>query len=189
MIRCFICLELPREIREIIDSHATAILRKTGARCSFVRADNLHLTLKFLGDVEERRIGELSRALESTFEKAIGNAGAFSLSLENVGSFGGKSPRVVWVGLGGETERLSALAESIDKAFALHGFEREKRPFKPHLTLARVREGAEVEALSKAIREVRLPRREFTAERLIFMKSTLSPTGSIYQPLAEFILK
>ncbi len=189
MIRCFICLELPREIRDLIDSHATAILRKTGARCSTVRADNLHLTLKFLGDIEEGRIDKLSRALEGAFENAIGNAGAFSLSLENIGSFGGKSPRVVWIGLGGETARLSALADSIDKAFAVHGFEREKRPFKPHLTIARVREGAEVEALSKAIREVRLPRREFTAERLILMKSTLSPTGSIYEPLAKFVIK
>jgi len=181
-IRTFICLEIPEAIRELIDERATKVLRKSGARCSFVRPENLHITLKFLGDVETSRIDNLSQEIV----KAVGNTPSFSLSLEGVGSFGGKKPKVVWAAIGGETERLAELAVTIDKTMAGKGFSRERRRFKPHLTIARVRQSEGFDRLISAIESCDLPREEFTANTVIFMKSTLTPAGSIYEPIAEF---
>ncbi|MCK5832666.1 RNA 2',3'-cyclic phosphodiesterase [bacterium] len=183
-IRTFICLELPKDIQKTIDNGLTEPLRKTSARCSFVKPGNLHLTLKFLGDIDPSEIDHISgEILES-----IRGYPPFKLSLSKVGSFGGHTPRVVWAGLDGEIMRLGEVASNIDKALAKLGFKKEKRAFKPHLTVARVRDNQRSDELLRIIREVGSLTGDFTADKIIFMKSKLSSGGSIYEPLAEFPL-
>ena len=183
-IRAFICLELPKHVRDTIDVKATSLLKKTGARCSWVKPGNLHLTLKFLGDIPESIVPKLAAALE----KVVAKAAPLSLSLKDVGTFGGRNPRVIWVGIGGETVALEEMANAVDRAVANLGFPREKRRFGPHLTIARVRESKSAKRLLEKIEEIELPNESFIADRVTLMKSTLSTGGSIYEPQAEFSL-
>ena len=109
-------------------------LRNAGApKLRWVRPEGIHLTLKFLGNVEEHRVPSITDALAKATE-------AFELTIQpsGVGGFGGRRIRVVWVGLEGDVERLAALATRVDEACGALGFERERRPFAAHLTLARV---------------------------------------------------
>ncbi|RKZ31030.1 RNA 2',3'-cyclic phosphodiesterase [bacterium] len=184
-IRSFICLEIPKNIRETIDRNVTRQLKDCGVKCSWVKPENIHITLKFLGDIPEKIVPKISEILEKT----VGDYNAISLSLGKVGKFGGRTPRVIWVGNVGETEALKSLAESVDKSLLSIGFKREKRKFSPHLTIGRVRNPKGTDKLLRLIDEIELPETNFVVKRVILMKSELSPGGSIYTPLAEFELK
>ena len=109
----------------------------TGVR--LVDPDGVHLTLKFLGNVDSSRVPALTDALDAVGEGAV----PFALHLRDVGVFPDRrSPRVLWAGVSGDTEALAALARRVDDACANVGFPREQRPFSPHLTLARLRDRA-----------------------------------------------
>ncbi len=183
-IRTFICLELPEDIQTAIDKIVARPLKQTGVKCSWVKPGNIHLTLKFLGDVSQSSLPKIAEALK---EVVIGHQ-ANTLSLSQIGTFGGRNPRVVWVGLDGELGPLQELAKSVDKAMGECGFEREKRRFSPHLTIARIRKSKNTDKLLEKIKEIDLPKISFILDTLILMKSELSPSGSIYTPLEEFKL-
>ncbi len=183
-IRVFICLELPEQAKKTIGREAIAPLERLDARCSWVRPANLHLTLKFLGDIREAIVPKLAVALE----KVVAKCHPISLSLKDVGTFGGRTPRVVWVGLEGEMESLADMAKAVDRAASEFGFARAKKRFAAHLTIARVRGPKGTERLVEEAGRISLPADSFFLDRMILMKSTLSPRGSIYEPLAEFTL-
>ncbi|MCD6501955.1 RNA 2',3'-cyclic phosphodiesterase [bacterium] len=183
-VRAFICLELPEHVKKTIGREAIAPLERLDARCSWVKPDNLHLTLKFLGDIPETLVPKLAAVLE----KVVAKYHPISLSLKNVGTFGGRTPRVVWVGLEGELKSLAEMAKAVDRATSELGFAREKRRFAAHLTIARVRGPRGTERLVEEAGRIKLPADCFSLDRMILMKSTLSPRGSIYEPLAEFDL-
>ncbi|GMR04302.1 MAG: RNA 2',3'-cyclic phosphodiesterase [Thermodesulfobacteriota bacterium] len=152
-------------------------------RVSWVNPSNIHLTLKFLGEVDETRIDQIGEALE----KAASGIRPFSLSTGKLGGFPNiANPRVLWLGLEGGEEAVE-LQKKIDETLAGLGFEKEKRAFHPHLTLARIRNPADGRALGALAIKLRHDINiEFTVDSFILFRSKLTPSGAEYSELRRF---
>ncbi len=185
-IRTFIAIELPPDIKEAM-AGVQAELGKSGADVVWVRPDGVHLTLKFLGDVEEEAVKKLGDALDG----ALKGEASFTLRAKGVGAFPApRAPRVVWLGVEGDAARLSALAETVERVCAGLEFPSESRPFKAHLTLGRVRSPKGRDALVKMLggfRDADLG--EFEADAVSVMKSELKPAGAVYTEMRRIKLK
>lgn len=183
-MRLFVAVSLPPEIRERLAAVQDR-LRRAQADVSWVRPENIHATLKFLGETEEKRLERIRPALADA-----ARAGApFSMELSGVGSFGGRIPRVVWVGVGEGAEPLTQLAARIEVALARVGFPKERRGFSPHLSLGRVRSPRNAEALLAALQEFQAEGfGSVTTTQVELMQSQLKPTGSVYTVLERFPL-
>jgi len=179
-IRSFVAIELPRQVKDHLAGTGEAFSRVLrGAK--WVRPEGMHLTLKFIGDVEPGRIPEIAAALETVAKKH----NSFDAETTQPGAFPSpEKARVLWVGLedGG---LCRALAKDIDNALASLGFERERKPFAAHLTLARLREPAFVPA---EITGAQLETVPFNVSRFTLFRSRLMPSGAIYSPLEVFEL-
>ncbi len=185
--RLFIACELPAEVREAL-AGVQRDLRAAGAEgLRWVRPEGIHVTLKFLGETDAARLPAIQSALAAAVPRPL----SITLQLSGLGSFGGRNRlRVIWVGLAGDLPDLSLLSRGVEEAMAGLGFEPERRPFAPHLTLARVREDdppparARLADLLAAYRPPPLP--SFTAERVSLMQSRIGPGGAVYTALATF---
>lgn len=183
-MRLFIAVNLPSVVRERLAAEQDR-LRQAQADVSWVRAENIHVTLKFLGETEEKRLDRIRPAL---LEVARGSA-PFRIQVSGLGSFGGRVPRVVWVGVQEGVEPLSRLAKDVEAAMARLGFPREKRGFSAHITLGRVRSARNAEALLTALAQAETgPLGSVEVNQFELMQSELRPTGSVYTVLAEFPL-
>lgn len=177
-LRLFLAVFPPPEAQAAV-ARACEVLRAPGDGVSWVKRENLHYTLRFLGDLGAdgaRRAGEAAReaaAAHAPFEAALGGFGCFPNA---------RRARVVWVGLAGGDEPLRALAGSLEEALKRGGFGRADRPFASHLTVGRVREPAD---WSAKLAGARAPEGRFRVERLLLVRSTLSPRGSLYEVAAE----
>ncbi len=179
-IRSFIAIDLSDTVRRQLES-LVQDLRKCGARVGWVRTEGIHLTLRFLGNVEPESIEEIKPALAGIASQTApvhiepGGCGAFPTI---------KSPRVIWVGLRGQIGPLAGLARRVEAAMVSLGFKPEDRPFKPHLTLGRVKGRLGLQNLQQIL----LANRDFTAEpfdavEVVLYKSELRPDGARYTPL------
>jgi 2'-5' RNA ligase len=165
--------EVQRAAASVIES-----LRWPGDGVSWVKPDNLHYTLRFIGEVGEdgaRRVAEAARESvqgRHAFEAVFGGVGAFPNA---------RRARVIWLGMTGGAADLVSLARGLEDALAKRGFERESREFSAHLTLGRVREPRE--DWTAKLTTARVPEGQalrFRVERVVVVQSTLSPKGSIY---------
>lgn len=162
-MRVFIAVPLPAEVRRRIAGLINE-LKAAGAAVKWVEAENLHVTLKFFGEVAEGKAGELGDWLASR----VGGTGGFEIKLAGMGTFpAGKHPRVVWVGVDQGKERMAELARSLDEP-----------EFVPHVTIGRIKEG-NVPVLAGA----ELGVAPVTAVHL--MKSKLTQHGPVYEVLKE----
>jgi len=180
-IRTFIALGLPREYQDGLAELTRSQKPRLRSKLSWTRPGNWHLTLKFLGDVEEKQVGAIKRFLSGVQFKA------FTLRAGGAGSFPpGRTPRVLWVGVKQGREACKGLAKAVEKALVPLGFAKERRGFSPHLTLARVRQAASDpwEEILKHISAVSWP--AFTVDRFTLHQSVLRPQGPTYTALAEF---
>ena len=185
MVRCFFAIDLPAGLREEI-GRLQARLRETGADVRWVRPESVHLTLKFLGDVAEDKIKPLA---EAAAEAASARPGLY-LNLDRSGVFPNrKKARVVWLGLKGDLDLLADLQKGIEAAAEAFGFAPEKRSFKPHLTLGRVRSGRGRSELLTALETLEPRPLGFEAGELILFKSDLRPSGAVYTALHRLKLK
>jgi 2'-5' RNA ligase len=189
-LRLFVAVELPAATRDALARTVDA-MRAAGIDrgLRWVRPEGIHITLKFLGAVEVPRVAAIAAALS---ESARGVA-PFALQPDRIGSFGGRRGlRVIWAGVGGETAALTGLAQRVEDALAPLGFDRERRPFAAHLTLARVREDAspaERERLYDALARLATPPvAPLRVERFCLMRSTLQRGGAVYDAVATFEL-
>jgi 2'-5' RNA ligase len=183
-MRLFIAVNLPSEVRQRLAAVQDR-LRSAQADVSWVRAENMHATLKFLGETEESRLDRIRPAL---VEVARGKA-PFPIRVSGLGSFGGRVPRVVWVGIEAGAEPLSGLAKDVEAAMARLGFPREKRGFSAHLTLGRVRSPRNAAALLAALGQADAgPFGTVVVTQFDLMQSELRPTGSVYTVLDRFPL-
>lgn len=182
-LRLFFAVELPREVRETAAQHAARLRRDfPAARASWPRPESLHLTLKFLGEVEAILIDSLSNAA------AVAAAGLvpFALTIEGAGAFPPRgAARVLWLGVRDDSGHLSRLQFRLDKECAHAGFPRESKPFEPHLTLARLRAPQDAAALSEAHRRTPFGPHSFEVSGFVLMRSELGPGGSRYTPLSR----
>ena len=155
-----------------------AELRKSDADVGWVRPEGVHLTLKFLGDVEEKKVAELGDALR----EGLKGETPFILQAKGIGTFPTpRAPRVVWLGVEGEVTRLSALAKTVEEICANLKFPKEDRPFKAHLTLGRVKSPRGRGALVKMLENFKdADLGEFRADAVSVMKSELQRTGAVY---------
>jgi 2'-5' RNA ligase len=182
-MRLFVACLLPEEIRERLSLVQEAAGQVSGLK--WVERSNLHVTLKFLGEVREASAGKV--------ERALGFAGApraFTLAIRGTGAFPNtRVPRVVWAGICGGQDELASLARSAEAALLPYGFEREKRPFSPHITLARAREGQIASGLSEALAgPADRDFGRFIVEEYCLMRSELLPAGPMYTVLRRYAL-
>ena len=182
MIRAFIAVELPEALRQQVSAYQSG-LKSSGANVKWVAADNLHLTLKFLGNIEETQLASLKESLAA----AAAGSKPFTIRLEGIGAFPGtRSPRVLWLGITDGKERLIELAGTVEQCCSKLGFPPEDRPFSPHLTVGRVRSQERLAPLIKRLQVAEFQASEpAEVNQLVLFQSTLSPNGPLYTPLAE----
>jgi len=185
LIRAFICIELDREIAIKIRDYQYYI-KTFGRGVRWVKPEGIHLTLKFLGDVEEANIASIAERL-----KAIAQDFApFKIKLAGSGAFPNfKRPRIYWIGVEESTGALEKLHDLIDSELEKEGFERERRKFSPHLTLGRIKFIQEVEKISTELQRTNFEDEEFLSREIVIMKSELQPGGAVYAPLFKIPFK
>ena len=184
-IRSFVAIELPEEAKKGLARLRKQLERDEHKFVKWVDPGGIHLTLKFLGNIPSERVTEITEAMG----KAVQGISPFRLEVSGLGAFPSlKQARVLWVGIGGELDQLSTLQQNIDSVLAALGFAREERPFVPHLTLARVREGASLperrsfgELVGSAAFEDKYP---IEVEAVRLMRSQLTPAGALYTCLS-----
>lgn len=161
-------------------------LQSRARNVAWVAPENLHVTLKFLGSVEEERLPAVGGTLAAVASAVRG----FELAIAGLGAFPTVTrPRVVWAGLTAGAEPLASLAAAVEVALEPLGFAREERPFVGHVTLGRVREPRRDPGLTRALTAA--PGRSFgrmAVDRLTLMRSDLSPRGARYTPLGSWPL-
>jgi 2'-5' RNA ligase len=182
-LRVFCAVELPAEVREAAAEHAARLRRDfPGAGASWARPEGLHITLKFLGEVTQARVRDISRAAGAAAE----GCRRFGLSVEEAGTFPPRgAARVLWLGVRDESGGLARLQGRLERECEAAGFARETRAFKPHLTLARLRPSEDAPALSDAHRRSTFGPHVFRVSELLVMRSELGPGGSRYTPLSR----
>jgi 2'-5' RNA ligase len=184
-IRTFIAVEIPENIISGIRD-LQQDLKAYGVDIRWIRPENIHLTLKFLGDVQAADMDRIIKAIIGTAE----GGSPISLQAKGIGVFPGvKRPRVLWVGLTGQLELLSSLQKTLDANLKGIGFPPEKRPFKGHLTIGRIKTKMNSKIFVDALMDFRSFESEtFVADRIVLFKSELKPNGAVYTNLASATL-
>lgn len=182
MIRAFLAIDVPDSYRAGLAAVQEA-LKKSGADVRWVAPANIHLTLKFFGDITDAQLEAISAAAAAV----AGTTPVLTLQAQSVGTFPGpKNPRVIWLGLAGQTDLLATLVQELESAFVPLGFPAEKRPFTPHLTLGRVRSNRGREELQRRLENLVLPPfPAFPVAEVVLYQSTLRPQGAVYTPLRQ----
>jgi len=178
-MRLFFAVEIPADVRvRIYDS--LALVRKQSPQIRWIPPDNLHITLKFLGEVPEKGVSEVIKCAENCIAKM--KPGAFEISFARLGAFpNAKHPRVIWCGVDGNHETLSSIAVVLESELEMLGFEKEKRPYRAHLTVGKI---------SPVKREVDFDRYIHDYEKTVFagisvnmislMQSVLNQHGAVH---------
>lgn len=183
LLRVFCAVELPVDVRARAAGHAERLREQfPEARASWPRAENLHLTLKFIGEIAEERVRELSQAAE----RAAQTLEPFNLEIEGAGAFPPRgSPRILWLGVKDSSGSLVSLQARLEDECAATGFKRDERPFHPHLTLARLRAPQGARELAKRHQEIGFEAIEFIVGELVVMRSQLGAGGSRYTAISR----
>ena len=188
-LRLFIAIELPEMIRKPLSDSLkdSVIIKKKKARLT--SKENLHITLKFLGDVQQDKRGDLQAAIANS----VGGIGPFELKIHSGGVFPAiKKPRILWAGFDLSKE-LSVLVNNLENEFEKIGFSKDLKPFQPHITLARIPDyvstmiPVEKDEIIQNLEKIDLP--PFTVDKISLMKSILLPGKPEYQVISTQNLK
>lgn len=182
LIRSFIAVPVPPEAAGKLHT-AQETLRRAAPAVKWVDPNSFHITLKFLGGVLPDRLQQTWQAVAA----ALGGAPSFTMRFHGLGAFpSANRPRVIWAGLTDGAADLTALAARVEQACAAFDFAPEARPFHSHLTLGRAREAKPDPDLSAAIAQLAQEQLgEVPVDRVLLMKSELTPRGAIYHVLQE----
>ena len=180
-MRAFVAIFPPPEIQAAAIARALETMQTPGNRVRWTKPENVHLTLKFLGDIQEEVLGNLCAALEEVCTKHT----SFDVELARLGAFpSARRARILWVGVGAGFDRLRVLAADLDAVLVPLGFEREERPYTPHLTLGRVRgRPASFDPPPDA------GGLGFRVRRVELVESTLTSEGAVYRTVETFALR
>jgi 2'-5' RNA ligase len=182
-IRGFLAFPINSEVKEGL-GHILNDLQQTRADVKWVQAENLHLTLKFLGDIEETDLEKIS----SVISESCRGFDLITSHLNEIGVFPDLChPRIVWAGLDDSKQKFQSIVEALEERLAKLGFAKDNHPFKPHITLGRVKLSANLKNLMQTIQQITFEgKKEQTFEKIILYKSTLTPQGPVYEVLKEF---
>jgi 2'-5' RNA ligase len=181
--RTFIALEIKEIIKELLAEVQQKIGSEIGG-IKWVKPNNLYLTLKFLGPTCEDKIEDISDILIN----AAGNLNSFNISVSGLGAFpSSNNPKVIWAGLRAD-DVLYNIQKDIDISLESLGFAKGKRPFSPHLTIGRLRDGRAKKQLKDVFEQIRTEPGSFEADRITFYKSDLMPEGPVYSELKSIQL-
>jgi len=188
-MRCFIAIDIDQTLRAALGSLQQELQKKADIKkgdVTWVKPDSIHLTLKFLGEIEDEQVVGVCDIVKDV----AGRHKSFKLSIESVGCFGGKSARVLWVGGGEGTENLLQLQKDLEQQLAEAGWPPETREFTSHLTLCRVKDskaGLKLAQVADNYKELKLG--TISADSLSVYQSQLTPTGPIYTVLGNCKLR
>jgi len=179
-MRTFIAIELPKDIKNILGNIQNE-LKQSQADVKWVKPDNIHLTLKFLGEIQEDLVKKIQLVLEEIAQKNS----SFSIYLASLGVFPKlQYPRVVWIGLNNDQQILK-IAKELEESLITIGIPAETRPFSSHITLGRSRSSSHrkelVEKIESLNKNLSLSLQEFRVSGITLFKSTLTPAGPIYE--------
>ncbi len=183
LIRLFIAIELPAVVRQRLADVSNELRAMGLERLRWVKPENIHITLKFLGETPAERQPQIEDALRAAAE----GVAPHELTLGALGKFGGRqNPRVLWVDVRGDVDALKALQKRVDGKIAPLGFPADERPFAAHLTLARVPQDLAKKVarpLTEAIVAVKVPDPPIPVREVVLMRSELRPNGPVYTRL------
>ena len=184
-IRSFIAIELGEKIREKIAQIEEQLKGNSQADVKWVKKENLHLTLKFLGNVSLLGLNDIYKEMSAVTQQS-----PFEIDFKELSAFPNlKAPRVIWLGVDKGREEVKKLSSLIEEGLSKLGFEREGKEFRAHLTLGRVRSAKNKDRLVESLEKVKIE--DFSpiwVEKITLMESTLTREGPIYTPLRHFTL-
>jgi len=184
-MRAFFCLELKAELKEKL-SNISSQLTRADAHVSWVKPENLHITIKFLGEISDGLIPNLKALAREAINSAKIEAPVTYL-FDHLGAFPNPNrPKVIWVGSKTESEPLQLLAQKLEQALSTIGFAKERDHFVTHVTVGRLKEeGSGVAKLIQVMQKIEPFEFSAQLDRLTLMKSDLTPGGSIYTPVFQ----
>lgn len=188
-MRAFIAIELPQGIKDYLAGVQTK-LKTAHADLKWVNPQNIHLTLKFLGEIDEKQLTQITQILEDTLR----DKSQFYLRLASLGAFPNiKSCRVIWVGIDKGDSETKQIAKDLEGEIEKIGIAKEERPFSSHITIGRMRSSLNRQKLTQVLENLTGDSGGFPAEfpvtKITLYKSTLTPQGPIYEILKETHLK
>jgi len=179
MIRTFIAIELPVEVKQV----ARKIQNQLGVSIEgirWVKNENIHLSVKFLGNVEENRINDIAVAVKN----AVKDISVMNLKTGHLGIFPNeRRPRILWLGMEGDVPEFIRMSKNCESELAKVGFEKDAREIKPHITVGRIRSKKKQKGLLKILKDMPVGNIKFRADTLIIMRSELNSDGAVYTDL------
>jgi 2'-5' RNA ligase len=184
-MRAFIAIELPQETKDAL-ARLQNQLKKSGADVKWVAPQNIHLTLKFLGEINEEQLQKINLIIDAVAKE---NA-PYSIRINELGAFPEiKQLRVIWVGIDSGDKETENLAKSLEERIQKLGIPKEDRAFSSHITIGRTRSALNrnnlIDELRKRQENFKLDKGEFAATRITLFQSILSPAGPTYKALKE----
>jgi len=185
-IRAFIAIPLDPKIQHSIERMQDH-LKKTNSDVKWVKPENIHITLKFLGDVNTEQINSVKQALSNCTH----NTRPFKVELSQLGAFPNiERPRTLWIGLKDSKKQLNRIAVSLEKALGKIGFQGDQRPFNSHITIGRVRSSKNINLLSQLLSNYQIATGlTQTISKIVLLKSTLNSEGPLHEPLYQIKFK
>jgi 2'-5' RNA ligase len=183
-MRSFIAIPLPEEIKDFLN-RVQGILKTTQADVKWVKPANIHLTLKFLGQINNQQTEEIKKIIRQICK----DKASFQAILLSLGAFPRiDQPRVIWAGIAEGNEKIKQIVQELNQEIdQLLGLPGEKKPFTSHITLGRTRSGLKREKLAAKLKEfqnqINEEPKKFKIDRIVLFKSTLTPQGPIYEEL------
>ena len=190
LIRAFIAVELPKELKKELDTLEVQLKKNSPPVIKWVDPESIHITLKFLGETSDSATDELVLAME----ESVQGISPFKLDIRQLGAFPAiDRPQVIWVWVTGDMDKLAQLQRKIEANTERLGFKHESRAFSPHMTLGRVRDEArpnEIQRIGKLLKDTPFSAlHNIDVDEINLMKSRLTPTGAIHSCIGSVKLK
>lgn len=188
MLRAFIAIDIPEEIKKQIANQTAELRRMVGRSVRWVAPENIHLTLKFLGDISSANTDFLTQALKAEAGQHL----PFEIGVDDLGAYPNlRHPRIIWIGLNAPAN-LGRLQHNLETVTARLGYISEGKPFSPHLTIGRVRDPIspdETQSLQSALGNAKVgSQAKFIVESVHLFQSVLKPAGPVYTCISTAVL-
>ena len=184
-MRAFLAIEIEDYIKDKIDITQEVIYDTASANIKYVETENIHLTLKFFGDVTDNKIKQINK----TITKVISDYKKYTMKIVNIGAFPNiKHPRVIWTGVKDKNNTTINLIKDLDEELSKLGFKKEK-DYVPHITIGRVKKIDDKEKLFNTLKQLKKNYHgKMEVKKICLKSSTLTPQGPIYETVHEFYL-